>query len=208
MLRKAEAKYWREQLHQATSTQEFWNVYRKVSNKRTNTRIGPLKNSQEEIITDDTQKAELMNNFFVDVGKDLAQKFKDNVENKISYVHRITPTVDKANLNTEKLTAQLRTINPKKASGPGSGDCKELSILREDVQPGLEIVFDKSITQKEYPNAWKLARVKTAHKKGEKQDITNNGPLSMINIPRKFLEGQLCDKFDKPLERNGLISDR
>ncbi len=60
------------------------------------------------------KKAELMNNFFVDVGKDLAQKFKDNVENKISYVHRITPTVGKANLNTEKLTAQLRTINPKK----------------------------------------------------------------------------------------------
>ncbi len=57
MLRKAEAKYWREQLYQATSTQEFWNVYRKVSNKRTNTRIGPLKNSQEEIITDDTQKS-------------------------------------------------------------------------------------------------------------------------------------------------------
>ena len=111
-------------------------------------------------------------------------------------------------LKTDKLSKQLKKVNPRKASDPGSGKCKELSILQDDVKPGLEIVFDKSIQENKYPNAWKLAKVKTAHKKGERQGITNYRPLSMLNIPGKLLEGQVCEIIDKHMENNKLISDK
>ena len=146
--------------------------------------------------------------FFIDVGKDLAQNFTDSAQNKNSYVYRITPTVGSVKLNTDKLSKQLKKVNPKKASGPGRGTCKELSILQDAVKSGLEIVFDRSIQENKRPNAWKLAKVKTAHKKGERQEVTNYRPLSMLNIPGKLLEGQVCEIIDKHLENNELISDK
>ena len=191
MMRNAETKYWREQFKEATAAREFWKVYRKATKKRINTCIGPLKSFQGETITitDDTKNAELMNTLFIDIGKDLAQNFTDSVQNKNSYVYRITPTVGSVKFNTDKLSKQLKKVNPKKASGPGSGTCKEISILQDDVKPGLEIVFDRSIQENKYSSAWKLAKVKTAHKKGEREEVTNYRPLFMLNIPGNSFRG-------------------
>ena len=69
-------------------------------------------------------------------------------------------------------------------------------------------MFDRIIQENKYPNAWKLAKGKTAHKKGERQEVTNCRLLSMLSIPGKLLEGQLCEIIDKHLEDNELISDK
>ena len=150
-----------------------------------------------------------MNNVFVGVGQELAQKFTENTTgNKNSYVYRVTPTVTSVNIKTDKLSGQLKKINPKKASGPGSGTAKEFSILRDDVIDGLEIVYNKSRQSNIYPDMWKLARVKTVHKKGKKDEVTNYRPLSILSIPGKLLQGQICDTIDNQINENRLISEK
>ena len=131
--------------------------------------------------------------FFINIEKDLAQNLTDSVQNKNSYVYRTAPTVGSAKVSTDKLSKQLQKVNRKKASGLGSGTCKELSILQDDVKTVLEIVSDRSIQENKYPNVWKLAKVKTTHKKGERQEVTNCRPFSILNIPGKLLEGQVCE---------------
>ena len=60
-------------------------------------------------ITDGSKKAEMMNNFFVGVGQELAQKFTENTTgNKNNYVYRVTPTVTSVNIKTDKLSGQLK----------------------------------------------------------------------------------------------------
>ena len=44
--------------------------------------------------------------------------------------------------------------------------------------------------------------------KEERQEVTNNRPLSILNIPGKLLEGQMCEIIDKHMEDNELISDK
>ena len=50
--------------------------------------------------------------------------------------------------------------------------------------------------------------MKTVHKKGERQEVTNYRPLSTLNIPGKLLERQECEIIDKHMEDNELISDK
>ena len=88
------------------------------------------------------------------------------------------PPAGNANLDTDKLSKQLKKVNPKKASGPGSGTCKELSILQDDVKTGLEITVDRSIQENKYPNAWKLPKVKTAQKKEKDKKSQTIDPFS------------------------------
>ena len=104
MMRKAETKYWQEQFKEAMAAQELWKVYRKATKNKINTRISPLKSFHRKTITEDTKKAELMNTFFIDIGKGLAQNSTDSVQNRNSYVCQITPTVGSVKLNTDKLS--------------------------------------------------------------------------------------------------------
>ena len=59
----------------------------------------------------------------------------------------------------------------------------------------------------EYPDIWKLAKVKSAFKKGEHKQVENYRPLSMLSIPGKLLEAQICKALDKHLKNQELLSD-
>ena len=52
-------------------------------------------NDAGELVTNDSEKAELLNNYFADVGKKLASSFssKDD-ENCMTHITRVTPTFE------------------------------------------------------------------------------------------------------------------
>ena len=147
-----------------------------------------------------------MNNFFINVGKNLAGKYPQMIENRNEYIYRISPTMSSLIIDEEKLRKQIRKINPKKAAGPDDITSKELSILQDDVMEGIKVVFNKSIACNQYPSIWKLAKVKSAFKKGEKIESPNYRPLSMLSIPGKLFEGQACDNIDKHVTKQNLLS--
>ena len=67
----------------------------------------------------------------------------------------------------------------------------------------MDIIM-KSLSDKTYPNNWKLAIMKTLHKKGEKSNVENYRPISLWSIPSKLLEGQVCHLIDEHLEESGI----
>ena len=205
-LKEAEANYWRKKFEEVSSSKDFWKTFHKITNNKVRGKIGPLRANNGELITDDKQKADLMNNFFINVGKNLAEKFPQMIENSNEYIYRISPTISSLIIDEEKLRKQIRKINPKKAAGPDDITSKELSILQDDVMEGIKVVFNKSIACNQYPSIWKLAKVKSAFKNGEKIESPNYRPLSMLSIPGKLFEGQACDNIDKHVTIHNLLS--
>ena len=57
---------------------------------------------------------------------------------------------------------------------------------------------------KTYPNNWKLVIMKALHKKGEKSNIENYHPISLLSIPSKLLKGQVCHLIGQHLEASGI----
>ena len=62
-LRIAETSYWKDQFKKANTKKDFWKLSNKVKRKQKDCRIGPLKDSQGNLITDDKQKAGIMNSY-------------------------------------------------------------------------------------------------------------------------------------------------
>ena len=135
-----------------------------------------------------------------------SEKYPQMIENRNDYIYRISPTMSSLIIDEEKLRKQIRKINPKKAADPDDITSKELSILQDDVMEGIKVVFNKSIACNQYPSIWKLAKVKSAFKKGEKIESPNYRPLSMLSIPGKLFEGQACDNIDKHVTIHNLLS--
>ena len=82
-LRIAEMTYWKDQFKKANTNKDFWKLVNKVKRKQKDCRIGPLKDSQGNLVTDDKQKAEIMNSYFATIGQTLAEHMESNANIKV-----------------------------------------------------------------------------------------------------------------------------
>ncbi|XP_065069735.1 uncharacterized protein LOC135694793 [Rhopilema esculentum] len=165
LLRKAEARYWREQFSEVTCKQDFWKIYSKVTNKTKRAKIGQLKSKEGELIFGEKEKPEVMSDFYANIGREISQTFTQNNGKEIEHVYRITPTIQDPSYDRNVLLKQLRKISPHKASGPDSVTCRELKILQGSIVNSLEIIFKSSFQQNVFPRCWKITWIKSSFKK-------------------------------------------
>ena len=206
-LKAAETNYWKAEFEKATNPTQFWKVVRKVQRKKEIGQIGPIADKDKQLQTDDLVKAEIMNDYFSSVGKTLAQNFSEQ-EHQYNHITSVTPILQNISVDTTFLRTQLTTIKPDKATGPDKVRPKDLNIAGESMKEGINIILQRSITERKYPSKWKTAKMKVAYKKGETTDPSNYRPLSMLSVPSKIFEGQICKHIDNHMEEHELQTDR
>ena len=177
---------------------DFWELVARITHKKKVNKIGPIADDQGNMILDDKlNKAEAMNDYFVAMGPNLASKinpipyFRD-----IEHIYRITATLPGVNLNKTDLPRRIMTINPNKVSGPDSIAPRDPHLIGEVSIEGLFTVFRHSLLNSTVPSQWKVSRMLTTHKKGNKTDRGNYRPLQMLRLPSKLLERLVCEAAD------------
>ena len=81
-LRIAETTHCKDQFKKANTNKDFWKLVNKVKKKQKYCRIGPLKGSQGNLVTDDKQKTEIMNSYFTTIGQTLAEHMESEYQHK------------------------------------------------------------------------------------------------------------------------------
>jgi len=125
-------------------------------------------------------------------------------------MYRVTPTVQVLEVNISKLNTDIKTIKINKASGPDGISSRSLAIAGTSTLEGITTVFKSSMTQSSFPNTWKIANVNAIFKKGNPADayVSNYRPISLLSIPNKLLESQICNIIDTHLNSCGLKSGK
>ena len=147
----------------------------------------------------------MINSYFINIGRELAIKFPE-ADEPHQFMYRVTPTVQDLEVNINKLIADIKTINVNKASGPDGISSRGLAIAGSSSLEGIVTVFKSSMTQGRFPNTWKTAKVNAIFKKGSPADVSNYRPISLLSIPSKLLESQICSIIDTHLNSCGTKS--
>ena len=90
--------------------------------------------------------------------------------------------------NIEELTALIKNINPLKSSGMdrlSSNICKDAFLT---LGPQLVHMFNSSLSTAVFPDSWKTAKVIPLFKGGDREDVSNYRPVSLLPLPGKLLE--------------------
>lgn len=66
-------------------------------------------------------------------------------------------------------------------------------------------MINQSIVENTFPNALKTATVTPIHKAGDKQDIDNYRPISILPVVSKALEKVVVEQLTQHLEAEGLL---
>ncbi|MCP4269647.1 MAG: hypothetical protein GY777_29425, partial [Candidatus Brocadiaceae bacterium] len=182
-----------------TNPKSFYNY---VNNrKQLKSGIGPLCNSNNDLIENDKDIATELNNFFSSVftrqddsniPSELVTPF-DNLENIVVNKETILKIIDKMKIN--------------KSPGPDEIYPRILKEVKNEIADHLLNIFEKSLNQGIVPSEWKLANVTPIFKKGDKTCPGNYRPISLTSIIGKLLETIIRDRIVDYLEENSLIKD-
>ena len=197
-------------IEQKNNIKGTWNILNIIIGKKKSTNCYPENfKYKNKIFKSDKEISNGFNDFFVNVGPELASKIEapDNVH--------IDNFLNNRNVNSMFLTPitedeTLKIVN--QFDGKSSTDSTgiNMSIVKEVFKfickPFTDIC-NKSFINGAFPDSMKIAKVIPLFKSGDNDTFTNYRPVSLLSQFSKILEKLFNNRLDNFLEKDELLVD-
>ena len=162
-----------------------------------------LKN-ENGINVDINETSEFINEFFTNIGPNLANKINDSWE---YYGNIELDSINDFTINRGLVHLFINEIDVSKSSGIDyiSSRCLKDALLELNTQ--ICYIFDISIAQGIFPDLWKVATVVPLFKGGTKEDISNYRPVSLLPVPGKILEKLIHNQMMTFFNKNSILCE-
>ncbi|CAM5122712.1 unnamed protein product [Eretmochelys imbricata] len=176
--------------------------FRYVGNKKkAQESVGPLLNEGGNLVTEDVEKAKVLNAFFASV-------FTNKVSSQTAALGITAWGVDgQPSVEKEVVRDYLEKLDVHKSMVPDELHPRVLKELAAVIAEPLAIIFENSWRMGEVPDDWKKANVVPIFKKGKKEDPGNYRPVSLTSVPRKIMEQVLKESILKHLHERKVIKN-
>ncbi len=180
------------------NSRPFYSYIKKKTKSRPS--IGPLKDKNEKVVTEDQEMAEVLNEFFSSVFT------RENTTNVPEAEIMATEEIKTVRITEWEVKKKIRKLGKDAAAGPDEIGLRVLQELENEISAALVIIFRHSLNTGEIPADWKRANVTPIFKKGSKSDLGNCRPVSLTSVCCKILETLVRDGIMSHLEKNNLIN--
>ncbi|CAM5112066.1 unnamed protein product [Natator depressus] len=174
--------------------------FRYVGNKKkAKESVGPLLNEGGNLVTEDVEKANVLNAFFASV-------FTNKVSSQTTALGSTAwGGGGQPSVKEEVVRDYLEKLEVHKSMGPDALHPRVLKELADVIAEPLAIIFENSWRSGEVPEDWKKANVVPIFKNGKKEDPGNYRPVSLTSVPGKIMEQVLKESILKHLEERKVI---
>ena len=170
--------------------------------------------SVDKIVVDDTNQtdkakiADAFNNHFVSIGEKIANSIEDCNESPTANIQRVLTKFEFQQVTAAQITKVVQRLVNGKATGIHNIPNKVLKDSVHLIAPVLMDIFNLSISTKIFPEDLKVLKVVPVYKSGERENLNNYRPISVLptiaRVFEKLLYGQLCSY----LMNNKFLDDR
>ncbi|CAM5115729.1 unnamed protein product [Eretmochelys imbricata] len=167
--------------------------------KKVKESVGPLLNEGGKLVTEDVEKASVLNAFFASV-------FTNKVSSQTTALGSTAwGGGDQPSVEKEVIRDYLEKLDKQKSMGPDALHLRVLKELADVIAEPLAIIFENSWQSGEVLDNWKKANVVPIFKKGKEEDPGNFRPVSLTSVPGKIMEQVLKESVLKHLEERKVI---
>ena len=171
------------------------------SSKRARSKIGPLKNSDGEIVVDPGEQATILNNFFSSV----FTRNEDEPPEKVCFAGE--NELRNIEIDEERVKKMIDGLKENSAAGPDRIPNKMIKEIKNEIARPITMLYKKCMEESKIPDEWRLSHITPIYKKGIRADPGNYRPVNLTSGLCKGLETMVKEDSDEFLEKNGLIKN-
>ena len=207
-IRIAKCTYYKKKLVEcAGDSSGTWKILNTVMNKKVNNSNNQSKvKLANKIITKASEISEAFNIHFAEIGRNLSKEISENgidplgfLSENISCKFQLTNTNEKEILN---IVAELKDVT-------GGFDEIPMLIIKKTIKYiviPLKHIYNSSFNSGIFPDKLKISKIIPIFKHGEKSDINNYRPISILPCFSKIIEKLINIRLETYLEANNILN--
>ena len=216
-IRKTKSEYFVNKIRDCANVKDpkkSWSLINSLLGKNSkSTHINELK-VNNNTITDSTLIAESLNNYFINIGPQLASDISSyeepdndlNNENVSGVRLSQNTSFHFSQIEIHNVYSILNNLKANKSTGLDKIPAKILKLSAEIIAPSLTYIFNLSLASGIYINEWKRARVTPIYKSEDKTKCENYRLISILPVISKVLEKEIFRQLYGYLTDNDLLS--
>jgi len=192
------------------NSKKTWDIIGEALKKQKTANVIPEIISNGITLSDNTGKANVFNEFFTKIGKNINENIPSTNVSFDSYLTRQQdapppPPLELGNIGPILVSDVLKAM-PNKASPDLDGvSLKLLKSVRVEVSTPLSHIFNLSLENGVFPDKLKCTRTVPVFKQGSKSSCDNYRPISLVKTFSKILEKIVAIKLTNHLDINKLL---
>ena len=187
----AKTDHLKKQFESCKSNQiQKWNFIKKILNKNKSDDHKITLKNYNVLISNQKAVATQFNNFFTNVGSELANQFPPPLTNYTQYLNssEIQPIFTFYEIDAHDIVPIIKQMDTKKAIGHDNIPAKAIKENILVIAPILVFLINFIIRSSCFPDCLNFARVKPVFKKGDKFSKNNYRPISILSAISKIVE--------------------
>ena len=186
----AKTDHLKKQFESCKSNQiQKWNFIKKILNKNKSDEHKITLKNENVLISNQKAVATQFNNFFTNVGSDLANQLPPPLTNYTQYLDssEIQPIFTFYEIDAHDIVPIIKQMDTKKAIGHDNIPARAIKENILVIAPILVFLINFIIRSSCFPDCLKVARVKPVFKKGDKFSKNNYRPISILSAISKIV---------------------
>ena len=200
-IRKAKANYFLNQaIIHGQNPKKFWFEYYRIQPEAKPKITNIIDEETGDRIPDD-KLANNINNYFVDIGENLAKKCKNILDEEKRYKPPTNPhTLSLETTDEGQIKYRIQNTPGDKPSGMTNLRTTFLKETMAIMAKEFTYLYNLVITTAIFPDKWKIATVTPIPKIGRPETCNDLRPISILPLPGKIMEQIIHDQLKKFLE--------
>lgn len=206
LIKKTKIEYYRSRINvNKNDAKKLWENVNSICKNVTRNEITHIKDQLDNTTDDLKRIVEIFNDTYINMGKNLAQKitrknhyeFKENISQNSLF---LTPT------SKTEIINEILKLKDKKSPGIDNIRAETIKLIAYQIADPLTHIVNLSIKTGNYPSSFKTSVTVPIYKNGDKTEVSNYRPISLITTFSKIFEKILKTRLTSFIQKYKLLS--
>ena len=208
LLKRLRKDYYAKKLDETKGDmKKTWKILKNAMNQDINNSIKKVVIRNTEI-TDNNEIVEAFNEHFASIGEKLAAQIENISINPVDAINKADTKFKFKSIEVCQIIKIIKKLANGKAVGIHSLPNRSLKEGVELIAPSLCAIFNRAICTQTYPSDLNIAKVSAIFKSGEKEDLNNYRPISVIPTVAHLFERLIYNQVYDYLTNNNLLNSK
>ena len=205
LVREAKSKHYLDRFNKCKGDiKRCWKVINEMAHKKKSSSFPNFIELNHQLITDRRLIVNKFNEYFVNIAKNLNDsKPPTDSKNYTAFLkNRVEATMFFKEIESTEIDIIIKGLNPNKSSDISP---RMLKLFCHVISPTVAALLNNCMYAGVFPDILKIARVVPLHKAGNRNDISNYRPISLLPVFSKIFEKLIHSRLLSFLDEHDVL---